>query len=685
MHKSFLGKIFGVRIIMKMKFMKFKNIAKCGVFLIILVAIFSLCERILTEKWIYKPGGNEGETNRYDSFYKLPSDTVDYIVLGTSHSFFSINPMLIYAQEGYCGYDLGSPGQPVELSYWWLQEACKYQKPKYIFYDVGSLFFNEEDKDAGGIIKGLTYMKPGILKLKAAYDCKLSEMSVLELISPMYVFHSRWKELTENYFNIGEYYYPYKGTYLTFTTRMDTYKESANKNDYILFENNIATLQNRGICEQNAKVFRNMYSFCQGRGIQLVPMKCPTIYWDENKVGIINNLLSEYDLTLLDLNKEVNINWKSDTLDNGKHTNFWGNCKSSDYLAKWMSNDYSLSDHREDDDYELWNEDLKEYFDFEEENLETNREKLLTYFQILVQNQSNLCIAFSGKDDMCSSWNSELQYCMERFGLTSDFYHNVQNSYVGIVDGGTVKIDDFADYPMAADYSIELKNGEVQQIKVKSGGFVYGNVSEIKVNDKNYSMNSRGINIVAIDKNTGEVVSSASVDTWSSKWTFKETIWNNELWEVCKGEGAQALEEGVYTIHPVNDVDCALDIPNGGEENGLAVHLWNVNSDLPQQFEILYCGSGLYMLRAVCSGKYLTAENFGNVCGTSITQEEYTGLSNQKWYIYENNDNEYTIMSHYNQLVFDVTGREAFPGLQMQMYENYNEPWQKFLFKKIGD
>lgn len=681
MYKNILEKIFGV--ILTMNF-KFRNITKSVVFLIILVVIFFLCERILTEKWMYRPGINEGETNRYESFYQLPSGTVDYIVLGTSHSFFSINPMLIYAREGYTGYDLGSPAQTVEMSYWWLQEAFKYQKMEYVFYDVGSLFFNEEDKDAGSVIKGLTYMKPGIQKLKAAYDCKLLKMSVLELISPMYVFHSRWKVLTEDYFNIGEHYYPYKGTYLTFSTKLNTDKELANKRDYILYEEGMVTLQNRGISEQNKKIFHDMYLFCQERGIKLVPMKCPTLYWDENNVEIINNLLSEYDLTLLDLNEEININWKLDTPDNGKHTNFWGNCKSSDGLAKWMRNNYELVDHRDDTGYNLWKEDLQKYFEFEEERLKTYREKLLTYLQILAKNQSDLCIIFSGRDDICASWDSELQYYVERLGLTSDFYHNIQNSYIGIIDGGTVKIDNFAEYPMVADICINLENGEVQHLEVKSGGFLFEDVSEIFVGDKNYSMNSRGINIVVIDKSTGKVVSSASADTWSSNLTFKETIWNNELWEECKERGEQELEGGIYTICPASNANYALDIPNGGEENGLALQLWDVSSDLPQQFEIVYCGNGLYMLRAVCSGKYLSVENFGDTCGTSIIQEDYTGLSNQKWYIYENGENEYTIMSHYNQLVFDVTGREAFSGLQMQMYENYSEQWQKFLFKKLN-
>lgn len=663
--------------------MKFRNVAKVFTFFVILCIVFSLCENILTEKWIYKPEKSEGETNRYESFYKLPNNTVDYIVLGVSHSFFSINPMLIYAQEGYTGYDLGSPGQTIEISYLWLQEACKYQTPKYVFYDVASMFYDEENKNEGNIVKGLTYMKLSWLKLQAAYECKLSEMSVMQLVSPMYEFHARWKYITKEDFGVDEHYYPYKGTCLYYNMQKDTEKNSANKYNYLVYENDILTLQKKEVSKENINTFYKMYLFCQEKGIKLVPIKCPTMYWDKYQVEEIKDVLSQFNLTLLDMNTEVNINWESDTLDNGKHTNFWGNCKTSHWLAEYLAKESKLSDYRQEVGYEIWNKDLEEYREFEGENLRTNEEKVLTYLQILEKNKSNLCIVFSGKDDMCSSWNQELQSYIERFGLTSDFYNNVQNSYIGVVDGGNVKIDNFAEYPLVADISIELENKISQQIKVKSGGFVYGNVSEIYVNDINYSMNNRGINIVAIDRNTGEVVSAASIDTWSRSWTYRETIWNNELWENCKESGSQILEEGIYTIHPANDVNYALDIPDEGKESGLVVQLRDVNGDISQQFEIIYCGSGLYMLRAVCSGKYLTVKNFGNTCGTSIIQEEYTGLSNQKWYIYENN-NEYTVMSHYNQLVIDVTGREAVPDLQIQLYENYSEQWQQFSFEKIS-
>lgn len=660
-----------------------KKIFRVFVFAGIFIFIFLGLEKILIEKWIYKPAGNEGETNRYKSFYELEPDTLDYLVFGASHSFFSINPMLIYAQEGYSGYDLGSPAQTIELSYYWLKEACKYQSPKYIFYDVGSLFYETSDKDKGAVIKGLAYMKPSLNKLEAACECKLPEMSVIELLSPMYVFHTRWKELTREYFNVNDYYYPYKGSYLTFIKRKITSKESSDKNDMLVYSDGVFIRESKGITAQNEEWFDKLFLLCQEQGIILVPVKCPTMFWDEGRNETVSHLLNRYGLKLLDMNTEdVKIDWDLDTPDTGKHTNYWGNCKASFYLRNFLKEKHNLKDHRGMSGYELWDRDLVEYKEFEKERLWSNEEKVLRHLQIIEKNKENLCLIICGKDDMCSNWNQSIDSHIKRLGLKSDFYNNIQNSYIGIVDSGEVVLDSFAEAPLKAELTLHFQNKESVFMQVESGGIIYGNVSKVLIEGEDFSLNNRGINIIALDRDKGKVVSSVSVDTWSEDWTYKEKIWDVEIWNAYLENGDRLIEDGIYTVSPIDKETLALDIPAGKSESGLALHLWGINSDLPQQFGFTYCEDGLYTIQCICSGKYLTAESYGNTCGTGITQEEYTGLSNQKWFIYENR-NGYTIMNHYNHLVIDITGREAVEGLKLQMYENLNESWQQFSLKRV--
>ena len=80
----------------------------------------------------------------------------------------------------------------------------------------------------------------------------------------------------------------------------------------------------------------------------------------------------------------------------------------------------------------------------------------------------------------------------------------------------------------------------------------------------------------------------------------------------------------------------------------------------------------------MCSDKYLTAYNFGTKKGTNIVQETYSGLANQRWFIYQSNDGSYKIESLYNHLMIDVAGGVAFEGCNIQLYENNYCNCQKY-------
>ncbi|WP_347062725.1 hypothetical protein [Hungatella hathewayi] len=102
-----------------------RNLLKTFLFVSVLIILVNTVSNLLTPKWYFSPGANEGETNRFQSFYMQPKNTLDYLVLGASHTLYSINPMQIYARTGFTGYVLGSTTQSIDLSYYWLKEACK--------------------------------------------------------------------------------------------------------------------------------------------------------------------------------------------------------------------------------------------------------------------------------------------------------------------------------------------------------------------------------------------------------------------------------------------------------------------------------------------------------------------------------------------------------------------------------
>ena len=69
------------------------------IFVAIFLVLFFYVQNIFLPNWQYIPNSSEGETDRYMSFYEHEPDTLDYLVLGVSHSFYSINPTQIYSER----------------------------------------------------------------------------------------------------------------------------------------------------------------------------------------------------------------------------------------------------------------------------------------------------------------------------------------------------------------------------------------------------------------------------------------------------------------------------------------------------------------------------------------------------------------------------------------------------------
>lgn len=70
-----------------------------------------------------------------ESFHNLPKDSMDVIVLGSSHAQYSFSPTFFYEDSGLYSYVLGSACQPLEVSYQMLKEALKTQSPKLVILE----------------------------------------------------------------------------------------------------------------------------------------------------------------------------------------------------------------------------------------------------------------------------------------------------------------------------------------------------------------------------------------------------------------------------------------------------------------------------------------------------------------------------------------------------------------------
>lgn len=98
---------------------------------IIIIACFICFSYLILSKTFISEEIDEGE-----SFHNLPHNTMDVIVLGSSHAQYSFSPAFFYEDTGLFSYVLGSACQPLDASYSMLKETLKTQSPKVVYLEV---------------------------------------------------------------------------------------------------------------------------------------------------------------------------------------------------------------------------------------------------------------------------------------------------------------------------------------------------------------------------------------------------------------------------------------------------------------------------------------------------------------------------------------------------------------------
>lgn len=259
-------------------------------------------------------------------------DTIDVIFLGDSLIYSSISPMMIWNDYGFTSFDCAQPGQVIEDSYKYLDVALKAQHPKIVIMEA-DVIFRDINND----------FNKGQRKEK------------LKNYLPLEKYHNNWKKLFpfSNYkikwMNINKGY-----KYITKIEPVDKVKK-INKNA------NTELLQ---IPESNLAYLDKIQELCEENEAKLILLSNPTQKtWNYSKHLTISQLAEEKNIEFIDLNVDVSleIDWKTETKDGGRHINFMGAKKVSKYIGNYLEETNLLEDHRDDNKYNDWNLAFEKY------------------------------------------------------------------------------------------------------------------------------------------------------------------------------------------------------------------------------------------------------------------------------------------------------------------------------------
>ncbi len=330
-----------------------KNFSKITAFLLAFVILFTSAVYVLDFKYL-------DSIYKVDSFYELEDNTVDVLVLGSSHAYQGINTAVLWREYGISAFNFCGAAQPIWNTYYYLEEALKTQTPKAIILDTYYVYMSDDYTDASTAVKntyGLKWSETKKEAIKASFNQeKVGKQYFFEILQ----YHSRYSDLSKTDFSPyqanKDMYENHKGFYCYF------------KSAEVPEENYSYVKSYRQLSEKVEMYYRKIFELANSKGIPVIATAIPfksdsklqesyneARYIAEKEYGAeFYNFMAEYK-------NELGLDYKKDFADS-QHLNHMGNTKLSQFFGKILREDYGVPDRRGDEKYQSWEADAEVYY-----------------------------------------------------------------------------------------------------------------------------------------------------------------------------------------------------------------------------------------------------------------------------------------------------------------------------------
>ena len=311
------------------------------------VVIFLILGEMIMSVMMFK---QEDGTLPVHNYYSLPRDTVDVLVVGTSHAGMNVSTKTMWDEYGIAGYRFWGSIQPIWNSYYYLREALKYQTPKVVVLDAHSLTFQQEYGPYPVQVKNTIAMRLSVEKIENVWaSAPEGERAFMLFGFPTY--HNRYNQLTQEDFE----YFPWDN-------HMEIQVLSSETSSFIYAFNILdkdATEGEAPLGEKEEKYFRMLLTYCKENGINLEIVASPYEISDieQQKFRRVRSIAAEYGFDFTNYNdtyQDYGIDPQKDFLDPG-HFNKTGMPKYARALAEMLKSKYDLPDRRQDPNH-IWNQ-----------------------------------------------------------------------------------------------------------------------------------------------------------------------------------------------------------------------------------------------------------------------------------------------------------------------------------------
>ena len=338
-----------------------KNIIKTICFVCALALLLGCTNAVF--KFKYSDG-----IKQITQFYKEEDNSIDVLLLGSSHAFLNIYPEILWRDFGYASFNLSASLQPMWSTYHHLVEALKTQTPEVIVLEGYRLVETDDYMSRGTTIKslyGMKWSKNKIDAINASVYKKGTLETEEELFTPSEIeemeqlplefinYHARYSELDATDFlpNYGDPMYKYyKGGVVG----------EAVYTDYEMPDLSTYNTEPMDLSEKTEEYYRKILELGAEKGIPVVTVVTPFYLTNyEYRMFLTAEKIAEEEYGQLFINynelyEEIELDFSTDILDAGSHLNILGAEKLTTHLGQFLKDNFDIPDHRGDENYQSW-------------------------------------------------------------------------------------------------------------------------------------------------------------------------------------------------------------------------------------------------------------------------------------------------------------------------------------------
>ena len=253
------------------------------------------------------------DVNRAQLFHNLPENSMDVIVLGSSHAQYSFIPSVFYQDTGLYSVIMGSACQPLEVSYQMLRETLKTQHPSLIILEVYTAMPLREACEADVCYVKAQYMMTGAEKYKTIDY--LPKEKALSYYNEFINNHNNWREFND----FDELLISSKNNDNTYLNGDMGYieQEPVLPVENYWHANRYEETMDVELDDLDLVSLNDIYNLCRKNGIQLLMYKTPIDNIDALNYSYLNKVwewCDQHDVPYLDmiaLQDEIDFNMVS--------------------------------------------------------------------------------------------------------------------------------------------------------------------------------------------------------------------------------------------------------------------------------------------------------------------------------------------------------------------------------------